>query len=238
MASPLPAARVFPSGLHATVVISDERSINESINLPVMGSHTLTERSLLAEASRSPSGCHATLITAVVCPCRVCFLAPVAASQIWIMESPPADAIDFPSILQATDDVDSSACKQMFHICLPNSTSWTRTVPSFQALARWRSSGLHAIPKQKACRPSRGHEVDGRSPVAKGDIIDRQPSARLHDAVNGPVEPDPIGDVHRDVLCPGMIEECIGERQVKRVSLKEGRPVRESAALREHAGGF
>src|SRR6516164_7505899 len=114
-----------------------------------MGSHTFTERSPLAEASLSPSGCHATLITAVVCPFRVCFIAPVAASQIWIMESPPADAIDFPSILQATELVNSS-CKQMFQICLPDSTSWTRTVPSFQALARYRSSGLHAIAKQKA----------------------------------------------------------------------------------------
>src|SRR5262249_34020980 len=150
MASPLPAARVFPSGLHATVFISDEGSINESINLPVMGSHTFTERSVLAEASRSPSGCHATLITALVCPFRVCFLAPVAASQIWIMSSPPADAIDFPSILQATDVVASPPCNHVFHICLPSSTSWTRTVPSFQALARYRSLGLHPIPKQKA----------------------------------------------------------------------------------------
>src|SRR5260370_24336606 len=47
-----------------------------------------------------------------------------------------------------------------------------------------------------------GHGVDGRTPVAKDDIIDHQPSAWLQDAVNGPVEPDPISDVHRDVLCP------------------------------------
>src|SRR5262249_43196366 len=99
-----------------------ELSKKESSNFPVVGSHTLTERSLLAEASRLPLGCHANLKTAPVCPGRVCFLAPVAASQIWIRQSPPPDATDFPSRLQATDDVDSS-CKQMLQICLSNSTS-------------------------------------------------------------------------------------------------------------------
>ena len=55
--------------------------------------------------------------------------------------------------------------------------------------------------------------------VTGDDIIDRQSAGGLQDAVNVCVEPALVGDVHRNMLRPGMVEGVIRERQIERVRL-------------------
>ncbi len=65
-------------------------------------SHTFTVRSMLADASRFPSGLNATLKTALVCPFNVSDSAPLVASHTFTVASLLADASRFPSGLNAT----------------------------------------------------------------------------------------------------------------------------------------
>ena len=66
--SPEPEARVFPSGLHATLETLSVCPCKVDSSLPVAGSQSFTVLSLLAVARVCPSGANATEDTASVWP--------------------------------------------------------------------------------------------------------------------------------------------------------------------------
>src|SRR5271166_6977427 len=85
---------VFPSG----------RDFHPSVGAYFQAhlSHSFTVLSPEPEARVFPSGLHATLVTALVCPSKVLSGLPVAVSQSFTMLSREPEARVFPSGLQAT----------------------------------------------------------------------------------------------------------------------------------------
>src|SRR5947209_3817561 len=69
--SPLPEARVLPSGLKATDDTPSVCPLRVACSLPVATSHNLIVLSLLADANVLPSGLKATDCTSSECPLRV-----------------------------------------------------------------------------------------------------------------------------------------------------------------------
>jgi hypothetical protein len=58
-----------------------------------------------------------------------------------------------------------------------------------------------------------------RAHGAGEDVVDRERPAGLQHAIHLSIEPSLVGDVHRNVLAPDHVEDCIGKRQVERVAL-------------------
>src|SRR5271166_4684091 len=96
--SPEPEARVFPSGLHATLRTKSVCPCKVFSSLPVAASQSFTVLSPEPEARVFPSGLHATLEK--IPP--VFSSLPVAASQSFTVRSKEPEARVFPSGLQAT----------------------------------------------------------------------------------------------------------------------------------------
>src|SRR6516164_4886241 len=106
--SPLPAARVLPSGENASdQTFSLKRAPGRALgsapairrmNLPVPASHRLIELSRPADATVLPSGENATASTHISFPSppRTISL-PLAGSHNWIVAPRPAEASVFPS---------------------------------------------------------------------------------------------------------------------------------------------
>jgi len=67
--------------------------------------------------------------------------------------------------------------------------------------------------QEKLVSGTRAQAREDRSAVVPGDdIVDRQASARSEHAAHARVEPRPVGDIHRDVPVPGVVEALIGAR--------------------------
>ena len=81
MSSPVPAARVLPSGEYLTHLIESARPLSVSLASPVLASHSRTVPSVLPLATMAPSAEYAILLTASVCPESVAVGYPPIASH-------------------------------------------------------------------------------------------------------------------------------------------------------------
>src|SRR5271165_5703387 len=172
--SPEPEARVFPSGLHATLRTKSVCPCKVFSSLPVAASQSFTVLSPEPEARVFPSGLHATLQTALECPCKVFSNLPVAASQSFTVWSTEPEARVFPSGLHATLEKIPPVFSS-----LPVAASQSFTVLSIEPEARVFPSGLHATLQTSPERPCK---VFSSSPVAASQsftVWSTEPEARV-----------------------------------------------------------
>ena len=83
-----------------------------------------------------------------------------------------------------------------------------------------------------------GDRIDDGLNFPLHQVVDGESAGTLEHAMDPGVEPLLFGDVHRDVLGPGVVESVRGERQLEGVALDEVNEAGEARPQREPAGDF